>query len=162
MIEPTTHFYNDTKRRLDSMKYKIKSTQLWIPKYGICPGAVGVDTETVCLSGLRLQRLFAVMIFPCAFALNGIAGVLLGFNLKVIPLIILCSVMFLIVYYRWKSFLDAPISVNKRLITNVERDRKNISFCLPNPEGMDKQSVKVSLKARNEDEAIKLENELRS
>jgi hypothetical protein len=143
--------------------YTIKLGQLWIPKYGTCQArTIGVDSETVRLSGLRVQMLFAIMIFPCALGINDFMGLLLGFNVKKIPLIIICSIILLILYFRWKPLLSAPVLVEKRLLTNIQRSHKNISLCLPNPEGMDKQPVKVTLQAINEDEAMKLENELRS
>ena len=99
------------------MKYKIKLAQFWIPKYGIFQTqAVDVDSETIRLSGLRAQKLLAFLLFPCAFALNRIIGAMVGFNLKLIPLIILCSAVLLILYYRWKSFIDAPVLVEKELL----------------------------------------------
>jgi hypothetical protein len=145
------------------MEYKVKLAQFRIPKYGLLQmHKIGVDSETVRLSGTRVQVLSAIMVFPIVSGLNNFAGVFLGVRVKTIPLVVLCSAVMLFLYYRWRHFLSGPVVVEKRLLTNIGRDRKEISFCLPNPEGPDQQPVKVSLKAKNEDEAIKLENELRS
>jgi hypothetical protein len=148
------------------VEYKIKFAQPCTPKYGFLnKGTVTVDDETVRVSGTQVREYFfwiAIFLFPLAITINRIIGMWLGMNLKLIPLALICAAIILYLYYRWKALFDPSVSVEKRSITNLRREGETVSFYIPGPEGASVTSVKVALKAKNEDEAVNLENELQS
>jgi hypothetical protein len=146
------------------MEHKIKFDQLWVRKYGFCVGAsVSVDSETVRLSGMSIQgSLLTVFVIPIVSFLNEMVGLWFGVMLKIIPLAVICVAVLLILYYTKKSRFEASASVEKRLITGVARNGRIVNLCLPDPTDASKPHVKVSLKAKNEEEATRLENELTS
>jgi len=152
--------------RPDGAEYKIKYSGqfLGIPKYGfIGKGTVGAGSGMVRLAGQRIQaHLLAVLFLPGVSALDEIVGIWFGAKLKLVPLLIICAAILLIVYYRWKPWFNVSVFVEKQFITNLGRSGKNVVFCLPDPSGTGGPPVKVSVKAKSEDEAMKIVEDLRS
>jgi hypothetical protein len=112
------------------VEYKIKFDQLWTPKYGFCQaGTVGVDAETVHLSGTRVYGLMLMgSLIPLASASNKIVGMWLGFQLKLIPLVVICAATLLILYYRKNLCLTLRfLSKKDSLQTLTETVRRSVS-----------------------------------
>jgi hypothetical protein len=148
----------------DGTDYKITYMQLWAPKYGfIQGGTIGTDSETVRLTGLRAGGILFHLLCPaCIIALNDICGVKFGYRLNFYLMFGLIAAILLLANYRWKLLERSSVFVKKTLVTSVARNRRKISFCLPDPSGIGGRSVKVSVRAKNKEQAIRLENELRS
>ncbi len=146
------------------MEYKVRFAQFWIPKYGFSEsGTVSVDAESVQISGTKVQGwLLALLPLPCLFFVNDIAEIWLGVKLKQFVLLVIYGAYMCIAYFQWRSIFYASVSVQKRLITNLDRNRNMVGFLVPGPEGMAGGPVKVALKAKNEEEAERLEAELRA
>jgi hypothetical protein len=141
------------------MAYKIRYAQLW-NKCGFCgAGSAAVDSETVQLSGRRVHgHLLTVLLFPVALGMNEFIGMSSGVQRRPIVLAVTCAAALGILYFLKKSFFSASLSVEKRLITDVERSGQKISLLLPDDTGL---PVRFVLKAETEEEAISLETELK-
>jgi hypothetical protein len=152
----------------DSREYGVKYLDpLQIPRHGFCgQGTLTINSARIRLSGTTLRGycIFLLVLFAVSF-FKHYAGLLLGVRLNPVPNIviylIICLAVLLILHYKWKVFAGSS-TYRKERIGNVVRDRRKVSFDVSGPSGTDERPIRVPVRARNEEEAAKIENELRT
>ncbi|MEW6350961.1 MAG: hypothetical protein AB1646_18035 [Thermodesulfobacteriota bacterium] len=146
------------------MDYEVKVDHPWKLGHGLGKRVrVRVVPEAVHISGSTMGSWgYCLIPLPCAIFLNALAGIFVGAQLTTIPLVVICSAISLIFFFKWKSLFFASVSVGKRLITGVVRDRNKVGLCVSDPRGTTRGPVNLVLELKNEDDAVKLETELRA
>ncbi len=147
------------------MEYQIRFKGRGIPKYGLMStGSIAVEGTIVVFSGFRAR------LVPVLCLLGIVIGLVLAATLLkvdrfdrfwVYNLILLVIVVgFWALESRLRLF-TASITVERKFVTDVVRHDKEITFCLPDLTDKSRQ-VRASLRVNTEEEALRLESELRA